>query len=282
MAMAELGNRGGEGLPLLSLVDHLELRPWPDPCFFYDRAAVLQVFVANVYREILDGLSPGDAVLDCGANIGCFTIAASYRVGPRGSVIAVEPEPANLATLRANIRALGLDNVTVVPKALSGEAGRTVRISGSGMFAHVSEQGSNVETTSLAEIARGLGDRRIAGLKMDIEGSELPALQAPDAGAVLRRTERFGVEVQGISEERAMRDLLARAGFARTWATKEYAFLPRAALRVLRHPSLPFRLYGDHVGDFVDRLMRGFTGTVRPDPASEQGFVSQLILAQRS
>ena len=38
-------------------------------------------------------LLPGDAVIDCGAGIGEFTVLAAKRVGPEGLVLAFEPKP---------------------------------------------------------------------------------------------------------------------------------------------------------------------------------------------
>ena len=67
-------------------------------------------------------VKPGDCVLDVGANIGLYSLALSRAVGPSGRVIAVEPDPDNLALLRRNLQANGCTNVTVVEEALGDEA----------------------------------------------------------------------------------------------------------------------------------------------------------------
>ena len=48
-------------------------------------------------------LKPGMTLLDIGANVGYFSILGARAVGPSGTVVAIEPEPANYALLCANI-----------------------------------------------------------------------------------------------------------------------------------------------------------------------------------
>jgi FkbM family methyltransferase len=67
-------------------------------------------------------VKPGDCVLDVGANIGLYSLALSRAVGPSGRVIAVEPDPDNLALLRKNLQANGCTNVTVIEDALGDES----------------------------------------------------------------------------------------------------------------------------------------------------------------
>lgn len=68
-------------------------------------------------------LRPGHTFLDCGANVGWFTVLGARLVGPGGTVIAVEPEPANLALLRANVWLAGAGNVEILPVAAGTEHG---------------------------------------------------------------------------------------------------------------------------------------------------------------
>ena len=68
-------------------------------------------------------LSRGDAVIDVGANIGCFTLFAARRVGPRGRVISVEPDAETFAQLQHNLQANGVRNVVPLRAALAGQPG---------------------------------------------------------------------------------------------------------------------------------------------------------------
>jgi FkbM family methyltransferase len=68
-------------------------------------------------------LGDGDTFVDVGANIGYFTIVGSRLVGPEGHVIAFEPDPIAYALLEKNVRLNQLENVELVQKAASNEAG---------------------------------------------------------------------------------------------------------------------------------------------------------------
>jgi len=68
-------------------------------------------------------LRPGDVLVDCGANFGWFSLLGSSLVGSNGKVIAIEPEQANLALLRANLWLAQANNVTVVPCAAGARRG---------------------------------------------------------------------------------------------------------------------------------------------------------------
>jgi predicted RNA methylase len=47
-------------------------------------------------------LATGDVVLDCGANVGSFARMAAPVLGPRGTILCLEPMPAVCAALRLN------------------------------------------------------------------------------------------------------------------------------------------------------------------------------------
>lgn len=128
---------------------------------------------------MLRTLQEGDIAVDAGANIGFFTLLMSKLVGPRGRVVAFEPDKRNLDKLNANIALNKCENVKVIPKALwSSQA--TVQL-----FLY-SDAGANslwgqntgdvsvmVEATTL-DHELGMSPHFI---KLDVEGSELRALR---------------------------------------------------------------------------------------------------------
>jgi FkbM family methyltransferase len=68
---------------------------------------------------------PSDGlIVEIGANVGTETVGFSDIAGAHGRVMAFEPLPAHLATLRAVISGLRHANVTLLPYALSDRAGR--------------------------------------------------------------------------------------------------------------------------------------------------------------
>lgn len=64
-------------------------------------------------------ISPGDCVIDIGANLGQYSRLLSRWVGPKGRVLAFEPIPETFDFLSNNIRKLGLSNVELLNFALS-------------------------------------------------------------------------------------------------------------------------------------------------------------------
>jgi FkbM family methyltransferase len=60
-----------------------------------------EVFVFDVYRT--DLLKQNELVLDLGAGVGDFSILASKKVGDKGKVIAIEPNPEDFELLKSNI-----------------------------------------------------------------------------------------------------------------------------------------------------------------------------------
>lgn len=62
-------------------------------------------------KIIREALKPGDTFIDCGANIGWFSILASRTVGPDGRVIAFEPWKPNYDVLKENLRLNCCENV---------------------------------------------------------------------------------------------------------------------------------------------------------------------------
>jgi FkbM family methyltransferase len=64
-------------------------------------------------------LRPGDTFVDVGANIGCVSALASRLVGPRGTVVAIEPSPRAIAGLQETLTMNDLTNIRIVAAAVS-------------------------------------------------------------------------------------------------------------------------------------------------------------------
>jgi FkbM family methyltransferase len=119
----------------------------------------------------------GGLVLDIGAHLGYFTLLAARR---GADVIAFEPNPATLPYLRDSVSANGLeDHVTIVAKAVAGEAGRRSffpSVGGDMSSLHRTDAATGdieVETTTVDAVVAG---RPVDVVKMDVEGAELEAL----------------------------------------------------------------------------------------------------------
>ena len=69
---------------------------------------------------LLRYLSPGETVVDVGANIGIYSVLAGAIVGPEGRVEALEPSPTLRPCLEENLRRNGLANVRVHARLAGG------------------------------------------------------------------------------------------------------------------------------------------------------------------
>src|SRR6202035_552934 len=61
--------------------------------------------------------------VDIGANVGLFSLFVASRARQGARILAIEPEPANLRRLEFNVGANPGVPITIIPKALSDEAG---------------------------------------------------------------------------------------------------------------------------------------------------------------
>ena len=129
-------------------------------------------------------LRPGDTFVDCGANVGLWTIAAANLVGAAGSVYAVEANPRTVETLRENLRRSRVENVCVVPYA-AGEAPSTAMLDTSSFanLARIQAAGETVvDVRPLDAVLDGVG---VDGIKVDVEGYE-PAVLRGATGTLQR------------------------------------------------------------------------------------------------
>lgn len=130
-------------------------------------------------------LRPGDTFVDVGANIGCITALASRLVGPRGTVVAIEPSPPIIAALQETVARNDLLNVRIVAAAVSDRdhelplfAGPSSNIGKTTTVAHggsLREQG-RVRAAPLGSLVtrEQLATARL--IKIDVEGAEDRAL----------------------------------------------------------------------------------------------------------
>lgn len=123
-------------------------------------------------------IRPGQTLLDLGAHIGSFTLAAA-KWG--GRVIAVEADPRNVELLEASVRRNGFEsNVCIVPVAVHDQEG-TLEFSFHGPFGHVRSAWTDlpavaVPARTVDALLEDTGCDRIDLIKMDVEGSELRAV----------------------------------------------------------------------------------------------------------
>jgi FkbM family methyltransferase len=150
----------------------------------------LRLFAHEVYEPFeteffKKEIKKGDVVLDIGANIGYYTLIFARLVGENGRAIAFEPEPANFALLKKNVRINDYRNVILVQKAITNETGKIKlylsrdkdnrgdhRIYDSGDGRKFIE----IEAIQLDDYFKDYNGK-IDYIKMDIQGAEAGAIQ---------------------------------------------------------------------------------------------------------
>ncbi len=140
-------------------------------------------------------LKTDDVVLDIGANIANFSLAASHLVGRGGKIFAFEAHPQTAKYAKNNISLNKAKNVTLFACAL-GEVSGELRFS-TGPYDdvnHVDEQGEVlVLVKPLDTIPEIASLSKIDLIKLDVEGYELPVLLG--AKETLKKTKRIYFEV---------------------------------------------------------------------------------------
>lgn len=151
------------------------------------------------YRPYLDPdldlirsyLSPGDVFVDGASNIGLYSLVAASCVGYDGHVFAFEPAPAVRLSAFRNIVASGFPQVNLLPYALSdrwawasfhvsplgGGTSSLIPYTGSDSEGHESADTLSVVTAPLDDVVPRFLWRRVAMVKLDIEGAEVAGLR---------------------------------------------------------------------------------------------------------
>lgn len=149
---------------------------------------------SGIHRIWLGGFEPAKMALavtltnrdgvaiDIGANVGVYTLLFSSAVGAGGRVIAIEPNPENLAFIQRHIELNAIKNVTVIAAAAGdrsgsvafdcGETSSTGRIDTNG--------GLVVRCVTVDEVMDQAGGRASV-VKIDVEGGELDVLKGARA-----------------------------------------------------------------------------------------------------
>jgi FkbM family methyltransferase len=142
------------------------------------RTAGYEPEVSAALRRVL---GRGATFIDIGANIGWFSLLGASIVGPGGRVVAVEPNPRNVALLRESVRDNGFENIEVLPVAVAerpgvaaletdGSNGRLIPIDGPPP--ETMEASFVVATYPLDDLLDSLGTNRVDVMKIDVEGAE--------------------------------------------------------------------------------------------------------------
>jgi len=160
-------------------------------------------------------LQRGGTFVDVGAHLGYFTLIAANIVGPKGRVIAFEPDPRNAALLAANVSSAGKDaTVEIVRAALGAKDGTTPFQIGHDYCSRVPAEAQASGTAAVRQVALDSFDIPPgAVIKVDVEGHEIDVLLGARSHLDQRRA-TWIIEVHGPSLERAVLTTLRQYGYA--------------------------------------------------------------------
>jgi FkbM family methyltransferase len=132
-------------------------------------------------------LRPGDTFIDCGANVGYFSIQAGALVGSTGRVVAIEANPRTFKLLERNLQA----NRFGIPVhcALTSQPGEVElfmpkdwdvfsSLRPEGLVEGQSDHSFKVTARTLDEVIDELKLKKVNVVKIDIEGGELDVLRS--------------------------------------------------------------------------------------------------------
>lgn len=181
------------------------------------RKKAARVAAFEAFDAALGQIGPGQLAIDLGANVGEYTVQLAAT---GADVIAFEPDPHAFSVLSKAVD--GMPNVRLMQAAAGTEPGKITlfrregfdeapdrRSSSSSIFADKRKMdagaGIQVELVDFPAFVRSL-DRDVALLKIDIEGAEVPLMEALLRHPAIDRIERIFIE----SHERVVRSLAAR------------------------------------------------------------------------
>ena len=135
-------------------------------------------------------LPEGGVFLDIGANVGLYSLVAARAAGPRGRVLAFEPNPPVMDRLAFNVTCnppdeAGLATIELIGKAVTADNGPVTFAPPAGNLGEgrVLDDGERqdgsftVEGVRLEDCLKEYGITRTDVMKIDIEGHELQALE---------------------------------------------------------------------------------------------------------
>lgn len=208
-----------QGMPIIGSLDLYGFENLQLICHLLN---IVGTFLLEQYRcDRADvRIEPGDVAIDAG---GCWGDTALYFARQAESVYCYECVPANIEVLKKNLdlNPLLAQKISLVPKALHREPGRTMHFVDTGPGSHAVQDGFQVQTDSIDNLVDTNRLGRVDFIKMDIEGAEMDAL---------------------IGAERTIRSHRPRLAISVYHSLGDFASIPNWIAGL----DLGYRLYLDH------------------------------------
>jgi FkbM family methyltransferase len=161
---------------------------YPVECYSIP-GGILTIFVSKQYEYAKNNtqikVHPGDCIIDAGGGWGDTALYFAHAVGAEGRVYSFEFVPDNLEVFHRN-RSLNpqlAERIQIIPLALWNKSGESVGYSGDGPGTSLTIRQQHTQSVSTVTIDDFVMQERLSRvdfIKMDIEGSELNALQGAE------------------------------------------------------------------------------------------------------
>jgi FkbM family methyltransferase len=158
--------------------------PAEESCVYHYVLGEYEPVTSSLFEE---ACHEGAYVLDIGACVGFYSLLAARRVGARGKVVAVEPDPSNYGLLRKNIEMNGLSGVVAALQVAVSRPGEDsmwlYRYRYPGYHSlhqdpvETLQSKLRVPSATVDAIVERFFGGKVDVVKMDIEGHEVAALE---------------------------------------------------------------------------------------------------------
>jgi FkbM family methyltransferase len=161
-----------------------------------------------------------DLFLDVGAYIGYYSVFAT-SLG--AEVVAIEPAPETLVFLHRNNELNG-NKIQILEAAIGATVGEAHMTRGGQMSNHLDPNGEqSVPVVTLDDV---IGSRTVDGLKLDVEGHELPALLGAARALNEHRIRLLQIEWNSLADRAPVTELLRTCGYEFFQPTAEGRLVP--------------------------------------------------------
>jgi FkbM family methyltransferase len=230
------------------------------------------VYDLAVSEVLVRLITPGDTVIDAGANVGYMTLLVSVAAGPDGRVLCYEPHPALFAVLAQNVSAARAQFALAQAELYNAALGERP---GTAELLLPEDFGSNDGTARIASAADSpeaprfsvpmltlddaLGDGTAAVLKLDVEGFELTVLRGARLALAARRIRHIVFEDHAVIGSEVVQ-FLRNQGYqvySVGWSMRGVSLCPVEAGNMAKDYEPPNFVASVDTADLVERCRPG-------------------------